>query len=43
VSRNNLAWNIPLEDLRVGEQTSGIIGQEVYGSGSIFMLTAYAP
>jgi hypothetical protein len=43
VSKNNLAWNIPLEDLRVGEQTSGIIGQELYGAGGMFMLAAYAP
>jgi hypothetical protein len=42
VSKNNLAWNIPLEDLRVGEQNSGIIGQEVYGAGGMFMLAAYA-
>ena len=43
VSKNNLTWNIPLEDLRVGEQNSGIIGQEVYGAGGMFMLAAYTP
>jgi hypothetical protein len=42
VPKNDLAWNIPLEDLRVGEQTSGIIGQELYGAGGMFMLAAYA-
>jgi hypothetical protein len=43
VTKNVLTWNIPLEDLRVGEQNSGIIGQEVYGAGGMFMLAAYAP
>ena len=42
VTKNNLTWDIPLEDLRVGEQNSGIIGQEVYGAGGMFMLAAYA-
>lgn len=42
VPKNNLSWNIPLEDLRVGEQNSGIIGQELYGAGGMFMFAAYA-
>ncbi|GAC1513965.1 MAG: hypothetical protein NVS2B16_19910 [Chloroflexota bacterium] len=41
VPRNNLAWYIPLEDLREGEQTSGIIGQEIYGAGGPFFFAAY--
>ncbi len=43
VTKNNLSWNIPLEDLRVGTQQSGTIGQEVYGAGAPFMMAAYAP
>ncbi|HEX6508252.1 MAG TPA: hypothetical protein VF221_11520, partial [Chloroflexota bacterium] len=43
VAHNNLSWNVPLEDLRTGEQNSGIIGQEIYGAGAPFMLAAYAP
>jgi hypothetical protein len=42
VSRNNLHWYIPLEDLREGEVTSGAIGQELYGAGGPFMFAAYA-
>jgi hypothetical protein len=42
VPRNNLAWDIPLEDLRTGEQNSGLIGQEIYGAGGPFMLAAYS-
>lgn len=43
VKRNVLTWNIPLEDLREGELTSGSIGQEIYGAGGTFMFAAYAP
>ena len=43
VTKNNLSWDIPLEDLRVGEQNSGIIGQEIYGAGAPFVLAAYGP
>lgn len=43
VPRNTLAWDIPLEDLRTGEQNSGLIGQEIYGAGGPFMLAAYGP
>lgn len=43
VPHNNLAWYIPVEDLRVGEQNSGIIGQEIYGAGGPFIFAAYAP
>lgn len=43
VPRNNLSWDIPLEDLRTGEQNSGLIGQEIYGAGGPFMLAAYGP
>ena len=43
VPHNNLGWNIPLEDLREGEATSGVIGQEIYGAGGPFMFAAYAP
>ncbi len=43
VPHNNLDWNIPLEDLRTGEQNSGLIGQEIYGAGGPFMLAAYGP
>jgi hypothetical protein len=42
VSRNNLRWYIPLEDLREGEVASGAIGQELYGAGGPFMFAAYA-
>ena len=42
VSRNNLRWEIPLEDLREGETASGAIGQELYGAGGPFMFAAYA-
>jgi hypothetical protein len=41
VTRNNLAWDIPLEDLRTGDQLSGTIGQEIYGAGGAFMIAAY--
>jgi hypothetical protein len=41
VPRNNLSWHIPLEDLREGEVTSGVIGQELYGAGGPFMFAAY--
>lgn len=43
VAHNNLHWDIPLEDLRTGEQNSGVIGQEIYGAGAPFMLAAYGP
>jgi hypothetical protein len=43
VPHNNLGWDIPLEDLRTGEQNSGLIGQEIYGAGGPFMLAAYGP
>jgi hypothetical protein len=43
VPHNNLTWSIPLEDLREGEATSGVIGQEIYGAGGPFMFAAYAP
>ncbi|MBV9280918.1 MAG: hypothetical protein JOZ41_12625 [Chloroflexi bacterium] len=43
VPRNNLAWHIPLEDLREGEAISGAIGQEIYGAGGPFMFAAYSP
>jgi hypothetical protein len=43
VPHNNLRWNIPLEDLRLGDQTSGSIGQEIYGAGGPFMFAAYGP
>jgi hypothetical protein len=42
VSRNDLHWYIPLEDLREGEVASGAIGQELYGAGGPFMFAAYA-
>jgi hypothetical protein len=41
VPHNNLSWYIPLEDLREGEATSGIIGQEIYGAGGPFMFAAH--
>jgi hypothetical protein len=41
VKSNNLTWDIPLEDLREGELTSGAIGQEIYGAGGPFMFAAY--
>lgn len=41
VPHNNLKWEIPLEDLRTGEQNSGLIGQEIYGAGGPFMFAAY--
>lgn len=41
VARNNLAWNIPIEDLREGELQSGTIGQELYGEGGVFIFAAY--
>jgi hypothetical protein len=41
VPHNNLTWYIPLEDLREGEATSGVIGQELYGAGGPFMFAAY--
>lgn len=40
VPRNNLTWAIPLEDLRQGEVSSGVIGQEIYGAGGPFVLAA---
>jgi hypothetical protein len=43
VSRNDLRWAIPLEDLREGEAASGAIGQELYGAGGPFMFAAYGP
>jgi hypothetical protein len=43
VPKNRLDWDIPVEDLREGESQSGVIGQEIYGAGGIFMLAAYAP
>jgi hypothetical protein len=43
VPHNNLSWDIPLEDLRTGRQTSGTIGQEIYGAGGPFMFAAYGP
>jgi hypothetical protein len=43
VTRNNLSWDIPLEDLREGGQMSGTIGQEIYGAGGPFMFAAYGP
>ncbi|HEX8917631.1 MAG TPA: hypothetical protein VF898_03945 [Chloroflexota bacterium] len=43
VPHNNLTWDIPLEDLRTGEQISGSIGQEIYGGGGPFMFAAYGP
>jgi hypothetical protein len=42
VPKNRLDWDIPVEDLREGESQSGVIGQEIYGAGGIFMLAAYA-
>jgi hypothetical protein len=42
VSRNDLQWYVPLEDLREGEAASGAIGQELYGAGGPFMFAAYA-
>jgi len=42
VSHNNLAWDIPLEDLREGDATSGTIGQEIYGAGGVFWFAAAA-
>jgi hypothetical protein len=41
VAHSNLTWDIPLEDLRTGEQNSGLIGQEIYGAGGPFMFAAY--
>jgi hypothetical protein len=41
VKHNNLTWSIPIEDLREGEATSGVIGQELYGAGGPFMFAAY--
>jgi hypothetical protein len=41
VKQNNLSWQIPLEDLREGELTSGSIGQEIYGAGGPFVFAAY--
>lgn len=41
VPHNNLTWDIPLEDLRTGQATSGTIGQEIYGAGGPFMFAAY--
>ena len=43
VPHNNLSWDIPLEDLREGEITSGQIGQEIYGAGGVFLFAAYGP
>lgn len=40
VPHNNLSWYIPLEDLREGEVTSGVIGQELYGAGGPFVFAA---
>jgi hypothetical protein len=42
VSKNELKWYVPLEDLREGEVASGAIGQELYGAGGPFMFAAYA-
>lgn len=42
VPHNVLTWYIPLEDLRTGEVTSGIIGQEIYGAGGVFIFAADA-
>jgi hypothetical protein len=41
VKQNNLTWQIPLEDLREGDLTSGSIGQEIYGAGGPFVFAAY--
>jgi hypothetical protein len=41
VKQNNLSWQIPLEDLREGDVTSGTIGQEIYGAGGPFAFAAY--
>jgi hypothetical protein len=41
VPHNNLSWYIPIEDLREGEVTSGVIGQEIYGAGGPFMFAAH--
>lgn len=41
VPKNELGWSIPLEDLREGEATSGVIGQEIYGAGGPFVFGAY--
>jgi hypothetical protein len=43
VPHNDLSANIPIEDLRTGEQNSGTIGQEIYGAGGIFTFAAFAP
>jgi hypothetical protein len=42
VTRNRLGWDIPLEDLREGLNTSGIIGQEIYGSGGPLIFASLA-
>jgi hypothetical protein len=41
VKQNDLSWQIPLEDLREGDATSGTIGQEIYGAGGPFVFAAY--
>jgi hypothetical protein len=41
VKQNHLDWQIPLEDLREGDLTSGSIGQEIYGAGGPFVFAAY--
>jgi hypothetical protein len=41
VKHNDLNWQIPLEDLREGDATSGTIGQEIYGAGGTFVFAAY--
>jgi len=41
VKRNDLTWQIPLEDLREGDLTSGTIGQEIYGAGGPFVFAAF--
>lgn len=42
VTRNQVKWDIPLEDLREGIATSGIIGQEIYGAGGPLVFAALA-
>jgi hypothetical protein len=42
VTRNELGWDIPLEDLREGFANSGVIGQEIYGAGGPLIFAALA-
>jgi hypothetical protein len=43
VTRNQLGWDIPLEDLRDGDSINGVIGQEIYGAGGPLIFAAFTP